>query len=273
MSIGMFARPAFSSSLPSYLTLGALPSFPALSTLRSLRALTTGAAARSKGIVVAIHLGNAAAVTLSRRDVLDAATDALITLLVIANITKERLAVAFLHGYIVINSRLRANLGDSGTAGAEVGIERIEGSAEDGRVRKEDAGSGLGVDVVGSKGTAIRVLGNVDLGIMVSAEYVALGLGRHGILGRESRAAGRRRAACNEDKKWRLIMRKSIENRYRDAKSHAATGLAALKNSIISSENGIGTGCQNGDGSNRGRRDLHGWVCIFGNRWKMSFRS
>ena len=193
----MFARPAFFSSLPFLLALGALPSFPALSTFRSLRSLATGAAARSKGVVVAIHLGNATAVALGRRDVLDATADALITLLVIANITKERLAVAFLYGYIVINSRLRANLGDAGTAGAEVGIERIEGSAEDGRVRKEDAGSGLGIDVVGSEGTAIRVLGNVDLGIMVSAKNIALGLGRHGILGRESRATGRRRATCN----------------------------------------------------------------------------
>ena len=189
MPIGILAS---SSSLPSYLALGALPSFPALSTFRSLRALATRAAARSKGIVVAIHLGKVAAVALDRRDVLDAAADALVTLLVIANIAKKGLTVSLLHCHIAVeNTRLGANLGDARTTRAEVGIERIKGIAEDGRVGKENAGSGLGLDVVGSKSTSIRVLGDVDLGIMVSAECVALGFRGHPILQWRSRATGR----------------------------------------------------------------------------------
>ena len=173
--------------------LSALPTLPTLSTFRSFGALATRAAARSKGIVVAIHLGKVAAVALDRRDVLDAAADALVTLLVIANIAKEGLAVAFLYRHITVeNTRLGANLGDARTTRAEVGIERIKGIAEDGRVGEEDASSGLGLDIVGSKSTAVRVLGDVDLGIMVSAECVALGFRGHPILQWRSRATRRR---------------------------------------------------------------------------------
>ena len=47
-----------------------------------------------------------------------------------------------------------------------------------------------------------------------------------------------------------------------------ATSLAALQNSAVSGEDKISTGCQQGDGSHRGSRNLHGCNCFFGNLWK-----
>lgn len=270
------------------LALGALPSFSALSTFRSLRALATRATTRAEGIVLAVHLRNAAAVTLDRRDVLDAATDALVALLVIADITKKRLAIAFLHGHVGVDTRLGANLGDTRPSRAEVGVERIKGIAEDGRVGKEDAGNGLGIDVVGSKSTAIRVLGNVDLRVMIGAEHIAFGLGRHRILGGKSRATGRRRAACINNNIIQIEYCETPKSTILQAKRHltilqakrhhmslltlsTTSGLAALQNSVILGENEISTGSKQGDGSNRGSRNLHTCVCILGKCRKMSF--
>ena len=123
---------------------------------------------------------------MGRRHVLDTPPDALVTLLVVANVPEQGLAVSLLHGHVCIDPGLRADLGNAGSAGAKVGVDGVEGIAEDGGVGKEEAGCGLGINVIGSEETAIRVLGDVNLRIVIGLEHGAFGFGCHLIFSGQS---------------------------------------------------------------------------------------
>ena len=153
-----------------------------LAALGSFGSLAARAAARTEGVVIAIDLADAAAVALGRRDVLDTAADALVTLLVVANVAEQGLAVSLLHGHVGIDPGLRADLGDAGPAGTQVGVDRVKGIAEDGGVGKEEACSGLGINVIGGEDTAVRVLGDVNLRIVIGAEHGTFGFCCHLVL-------------------------------------------------------------------------------------------
>jgi hypothetical protein len=153
-------------------------------TLRSLGTFPAAGPTRTEGVIIAIHLADAAAVALGRRNVLDAAADALVTLVIVAKVVEEGLAVALLHGHVVVDAGLGANLGQTRTSRTKVGVEWVKGIAENGRVREQNARSRVDIHVVGDQGPAIRVLSDVDLRIMIRTEHVALGFGGHRILGR-----------------------------------------------------------------------------------------